>query len=275
MKKILSLLLVGVMVFSMIPAAYATTDYTNGTQVTYNAADDDTIGDENGDGVNDNQEYYTVTVPALLAPGGSGDVTAKGTWASNRKLNVTADATVILTNTISGADEKVLDVTFAGIALVGSNTAAVSETKPVSVADIEAALFGEWKGKFNYNAEMVDYTNDTTGGDSGSTDTETGDGEEATLITFTIDGTEYQTEDGMTWGEWVESEYNTDGYVIATATHKSGDPVKDIVVNATKTHYVSLSSGTLSPSSVIGKTGYGPSQLTFTLGTDNWIIETE
>lgn len=32
------------------------------------------------------------------------------------------------------------------------------------------------------------------------------------LITFTIDGTEYQAEEGMIWDEWVESEYNTDGY---------------------------------------------------------------
>lgn len=157
MKKILSLLLVGVMMFSMIPAAYATTDVSNGTNVTYNAADDDTIGDENGDGVADNQEYYTVTVPALLAPGGSGNVTAKGTWASNRQLNVTLkEDTVTLTNTISGGDEKVLDLTFENIALVGSNTAAVSETKPVSVADISAALFGEWTGHFEYNVEMVD-----------------------------------------------------------------------------------------------------------------------
>jgi hypothetical protein len=30
------------------------------------------------------------------------------------------------------------------------------------------------------------------------------------LITFTIDGTEYQAEEGMTWGEWVDSEYNVD-----------------------------------------------------------------
>ena len=36
------------------------------------------------------------------------------------------------------------------------------------------------------------------------------------LITFTIDGTEYQAEEGMTWGEWVESEYNnTDKYFIS------------------------------------------------------------
>lgn len=31
------------------------------------------------------------------------------------------------------------------------------------------------------------------------------------LIDFTIGGTAYQAESGMTWGEWVESEYNTDG----------------------------------------------------------------
>lgn len=34
----------------------------------------------------------------------------------------------------------------------------------------------------------------------------------ASLISFTIDGTTYQAEEGMTWGEWVESDYNTGGY---------------------------------------------------------------
>ena len=29
------------------------------------------------------------------------------------------------------------------------------------------------------------------------------------LITFTVNGTEYQAEEGMTWGEWVDSEYNS------------------------------------------------------------------
>lgn len=32
------------------------------------------------------------------------------------------------------------------------------------------------------------------------------------LITFTIQGTEYQTYKGMTWGKWVESEFNTGGF---------------------------------------------------------------
>ena len=30
-----------------------------------------------------------------------------------------------------------------------------------------------------------------------------------TLITFTINGTSYQAEEGMTWGDWVNSIYNT------------------------------------------------------------------
>ena len=31
------------------------------------------------------------------------------------------------------------------------------------------------------------------------------------LISFTIDGTSYQAEEGMTWGEWVNSSYNNSG----------------------------------------------------------------
>lgn len=34
------------------------------------------------------------------------------------------------------------------------------------------------------------------------------------LITFTIEGTEYQAEEGMTWEEWVDSEYNVIGAFI-------------------------------------------------------------
>ena len=34
------------------------------------------------------------------------------------------------------------------------------------------------------------------------------------LITFTIAGTSYQAEEGMTWGEWYASDYNTTSYYI-------------------------------------------------------------
>lgn len=36
---------------------------------------------------------------------------------------------------------------------------------------------------------------------------------EDSLITFTIDGTEYQAVEGMTWEEWVNSDYNTYGFI--------------------------------------------------------------
>lgn len=36
---------------------------------------------------------------------------------------------------------------------------------------------------------------------------------EESLITFTIAGTSYQAKEGMTWAEWIVSEYNTDKLV--------------------------------------------------------------
>ena len=42
-------------------------------------------------------------------------------------------------------------------------------------------------------------------------------------ITFTIDGTVYTANDGMTWGEWIDSKYNTDGFIAGDIhVHKDG-----------------------------------------------------
>lgn len=278
MKKILSLMLAIMMLVSAIPAAYATTAYTNGTQVEY-------IAD-----VDANREY-TITVPALLNPGQSGTVTLKGKWASNETVKVTADATVELTNSINSNDKKVLNISFAGIEKAGDNTVERTYTENVSVAAMPSdALFGVWSGKFNYNVDYVAgsgttdpsdpdqpgggeeisfayrdvtfkaYAGETWGeyvardafgdfmsikdnvvimddfyflvndkGENQYADTVIVDGmtysrgpsvgEEATVITFTIDGTEYQAEEGMTFDEWVESEYNTDGFRLDFGTY--------------------------------------------------------
>lgn len=37
---------------------------------------------------------------------------------------------------------------------------------------------------------------------------------EPTMISFTIGGTTYQAEEGMTWAEWCDSQYDTYGYVV-------------------------------------------------------------
>lgn len=173
MKKILSLALAVMMLVSVVPMVYAAdVDYTNGTAVEYTAT---------------GTESYTVTVPASLAPGAEGTVTLAGTWASDRKVTVTADSNVVLTNSINTADQKTLAITFAGIEQAGDNTESKTYTEAVSVAAMPAdALFGTWSGKFNYSVEIDDVVQ---------------------LITFTIGGGTYQAEEGMTWREWYSSDY--------------------------------------------------------------------
>ena len=185
MKRIFSLALAGVMMFSALPVAYAadTADYTAGTQVSYTADADA------------NREY-SITVPALLNPGQSGTVTLKGKWASNETVKVTADATVELTNSINSNDKKVLNITFAGMEKAGDNVEEKTYTENVAVATMPAdALFGAWSGRFNYNVEFDD-------------------GKQVEMISFKLGSTEYQAEKGMTYGEWVVSEYNTSGMTI-------------------------------------------------------------
>ena len=42
------------------------------------------------------------------------------------------------------------------------------------------------------------------------------------ILIFTIDGIEYQAEEGMTWEKWVNSDYNIDGYIIIEEQSTSG-----------------------------------------------------
>lgn len=43
-----------------------------------------------------------------------------------------------------------------------------------------------------------------------------------TLISFMIEGTTYQAVEGMTWGEWVESAFNTGNYFVENNYIKTG-----------------------------------------------------
>ena len=150
MKKVLSLTLAALMVVSMVPTAFAAdVDYQNGTEVEYTGSRT-TV---NADGTETHNAEYTITVPALLAPGGSGTVTLQGMWPSDATVKVTAEDKVEMVNNINSADKKTLAVTFTAIELAGNNTVAVSDDETVSVADISNALFGTWSGKFNYNVE--------------------------------------------------------------------------------------------------------------------------
>ena len=105
-------------------------------------------------------EEYTVVVPAELNPGQSGTVSAYGKWASNRKLVVSADNSVVLTNKFNPSNTITLDITFSGIQKIGNNSAAIQPTddgafSTISVSNFEV-LFGTWTGRVNYTVGMQD-----------------------------------------------------------------------------------------------------------------------
>ncbi len=140
MKKFLSIALALVMMMSLCVPVFASTDYTNGTTVSY---------------VNPNaEEAWEVTVPAAMAPGETATVTASGTFDSKHKLMVDADDTVTLVNSLQKIDTKTLNVTFEGITLFGSNTNAVEKSADISVENISDALFGTWSGTITYTAQL-------------------------------------------------------------------------------------------------------------------------
>ena len=158
-------------------------NYGEGTKVEYQADDQD------GDGQLDNL-YYTVTVPAKLNPGQSGVVTLKGMWPSNASVKVTSENSVDLVNNINNQDVKTLTVTFAGIHKAGDNEYEKTYTENVAVANIDGALFGTWSGVFDYQVSI----------------------REIKQFSINHDYTDYPSyffEEGMTWREWVQSEYNT------------------------------------------------------------------
>lgn len=63
------------------------------------------------------------------------------------------------------------------------------------------------------------------------------------LITFTIGNVQYQAEEGMTWGDWVNSDYNTGYWCAGDYTIYAGNAVisnvqpSDIIISKTYTTY--------------------------------------
>jgi len=81
------------------------------------------------------------------------------------------------------------------------------------------------------------------------------------LISFNIDGVIYRAEEGMTFGEWCDSEYNTDGYAVCTGTI-GGIECEHIHPADNETKYVAANGTPAAEADVITE-GYG-----YTLGRD-------
>ena len=186
MKKILSLTLAVLMVVSMIPTAFAAETQD------YTLGTAVTVEGAGGE--------YTVTVPATLNAGEVGTVTAKGYWPKEQTLKVTAPETIEVTHTET-SQKATVNVDFDGIESLGNDLEEMNIPVSISI-DKGNTKFGTWTGIVEYNVELV------------------------IPINFTVDDISYQAEKGMTWAEWVESDYNTEGFYIdkfnATKLDKEG-----------------------------------------------------
>ena len=174
MKKILSLALASAMIVTALPVAYAaeTQDYSLGTAVNL-------VGPGGA---------YTVTVPASMELGQVGTVTANGYWKSYETLIVTADDEIEVTNAETRKTTTV-KVNFDGIESLGNDLGEM--TIPVDISlDDSNIIFGSWSGVIEYNVQLNDGIIEFTIGDLGT----------------------FQALEGMTWAEWLESDYNTDGF---------------------------------------------------------------
>ena len=202
MKKLISLILALLLLGSMSVGTWA--DYK--TTVNYATG---------------KSSAYTVTVPATIVlsadAAATKTVSVSGNWASNETLTVACDPTVTLTNSILSSDTKTLAVTFGeatggddgdpivGISKTGSSTAAVAGTEDdakatLSIPKIENALFGTWEGTLTFSVAL----------------------EGIPKISFKIQSTDYQAEQGMTWEQWVNSSYNTGGFHVESSGVFSG-----------------------------------------------------
>lgn len=107
-------------------------------------------------------EKWELNVPAELSPGESGVVTLSGMWPANRTINITCGSNVVLTSNIDRNDTISVGITFSGLSLKGSNSANVSGTSNIAVANVDAStLFGSWDGSIKYYIGSKDSPEDT------------------------------------------------------------------------------------------------------------------
>jgi hypothetical protein len=113
---------------------------------------------------------------------GSGDITISG-GSSGANVQAVDTGDVI--------DD--VNVDYATTAYVDNKVANINLTNYATITYVDGLV-----GDINSVLESI-----ISGGGSG-----------VSLITFTVEGTPYQAEEGMTWIDWVNSEYNTGQFVI-------------------------------------------------------------
>ena len=92
-------------------------------------------------------------------------------------------------------------------------------------------------GLINIDNQEFDVPDMNHGANNGGNAGETPVVPQPTLITFTIDGTSYQAEEGMTWVEWVGTSYNTGTFCVKASGNSvyKDSAYYDFIQGTTKT----------------------------------------
>ena len=202
MKKLFALILTVCLLATMSVTAFAANTEGGSTEVSFNV-----------------DPTYTVTIPAtveLQKVEDNGTVTYENdytieavagvrllkneyievTVASDFEMITTEGATLAYTITAEGAGVANNGV----VAEFETNKSAQSTTIHIAANDPDYA--GEYKDTVTFTVAVKDVPKP--------------------LISFTIDGTSYQAEEGMTWGDWVNSEYDNDEFSVDINAVKKG-----------------------------------------------------
>ena len=203
MKKLFALLLAIAMMATLSVTAFA--------------ADYDTAGDKGMNVTYSVAPAYTVTIPETVTIGAEGTektvsaegvVVKKGQYvsvalAADNNFPVKTTEGAPLTYTVTANGENVApDGEILAVNPTDGKTGTATITFDIDETKIQYA--GTYTGSATFTIAVKD----------------------APTISFTMDSSDFeewipgltanlQAEAGMTWGEWVESEYNVDGYVVS------------------------------------------------------------
>ena len=212
MKKLFALILTVAMLATLSVTAFAAVDQDsqdpNGAMnVTYSVA-----------------PTFTVTIPASVTLGEDATISAENVVVpKGKQVEVSiADANGFKATTPEGAE-----ITYT----VKNGEDAVAEGETVLAVNPKDGKTGSTTLSF-VAPETIQYAGIYTGT---VTFTVAVKDAPAVLISFTIDGTSYQAEEGKTWAEWVESAYNNGGFYSVNESVYWGEGFWFILCNYGKT----------------------------------------
>ena len=202
MKKLFALILTVAMLATMSVTAFAANTEGGSTEVSFNVDPTYTVTipatvelerQDNNDTVT-YENYYTIGANAGVRLKKNEYIEV--TIASDFEMTTTEGATLDYTITAENAAVANNGV----VATFGTDKNAQSTTIHIAANDPDFA--GEYKDTVTFTVAVKDVPKP--------------------LISFTIDGTSYQAEEGMTWGDWVNSEYDNDEFRVDINAIKKG-----------------------------------------------------